>query len=144
MAARLSTATPIRTSARLVARTYPPSSTTRQFACSATRAKEVASQDELPNLRHAQRPRKRYMLYVDDEAMLICFGSWWKATRANCKPNRQVPRESCQPPQIRSISAFSHAQIHPAIFGVEGRAHDLYTPNRRYSCYILPEISYRC
>ncbi|KAM0805428.1 hypothetical protein BDR22DRAFT_817376 [Usnea florida] len=56
MAARLSTATPIRASARLVARPYPPLSTAHQFTCSAIRAKEVASQDELPNLRHAQRP----------------------------------------------------------------------------------------
>ena len=30
----------------------------RQFASSAIRRKDVASQEELPNMRHAQRPRK--------------------------------------------------------------------------------------
>ena len=30
----------------------------RQFTCTAIRNKDVASQDELPNLRHAQRPRE--------------------------------------------------------------------------------------
>ncbi|KAL9132670.1 MAG: hypothetical protein Q9175_006155 [Cornicularia normoerica] len=56
MAARLSAATPARHVARLVTKLSTRSSATRQFTCTAIRAKEVANQDELPNLRHAQRP----------------------------------------------------------------------------------------
>ncbi|CAF9922257.1 NADH-ubiquinone oxidoreductase 30.4 kDa subunit, mitochondrial [Imshaugia aleurites] len=56
MAARLCTTTPVRNAARLAAKRSPPLSKIRQFTCTAIRAKEVANQDELPNLRHAQRP----------------------------------------------------------------------------------------
>lgn len=56
MAARLGAATPVRNVTRLVTKPSARSSTTRQFTCTAVRAKEVANQDELPNLRHAQRP----------------------------------------------------------------------------------------
>ena len=58
MAVRLSAATPIKSIAQLVAKQTPRLSKTRQFTCTAHKAKEVANQDELPNLRHAQRPRK--------------------------------------------------------------------------------------
>ena len=34
------------------------SCTTRQFTCAAIRSKDVASQEEIPNMRHAQRQRK--------------------------------------------------------------------------------------
>ncbi|CAD6582946.1 MAG: NADH-ubiquinone oxidoreductase 30.4 kDa subunit, mitochondrial [Alectoria sarmentosa] len=56
MAARLSAVTPARNAARLVTKPSTRSSTSRLFTCTAIRAKEVANQDELPNLRHAQRP----------------------------------------------------------------------------------------
>lgn len=58
MTVRLSAATPVRNVARLIAQQSLPLSKTRQLTCTAIRAKEVANQDELPNLRHAQRPRK--------------------------------------------------------------------------------------
>ena len=57
MAVRHAAVTPVRNVARLVVKHSAPLSKTRQFTCSAIRAKEVANQEELPNLRHAQRPR---------------------------------------------------------------------------------------
>ena len=58
MAVRLSAATSVSSVTRLVVKRSPRISRTRQFSCTAIRAKEVANQDELPNLRHAQRPRE--------------------------------------------------------------------------------------
>ncbi|KAL9071189.1 MAG: hypothetical protein Q9161_004366 [Pseudevernia consocians] len=56
MAARLSAGMPIRSITQLVVKQSPQLSIIRQFTCTAIRAKEIANQDELPNLRHAQRP----------------------------------------------------------------------------------------
>lgn len=87
MAVRLNAATPVRSVARLVAKQSSRLPKTRQFTGTAIRAKEVANQDELPNLRHAQRPRKCYVSSDNIESMLIHHGSWREATCANCEPS---------------------------------------------------------
>lgn len=56
MAARIATAAPLKGFVRVAAKTGAPYY--RQFTCSAVRAKDVASQEDVPNMRHAQRPRE--------------------------------------------------------------------------------------
>lgn len=63
MAAKLGAVVHMRNATRLVAKQSPRSLLTRQFTCTTVRAKEVANQDELPNLRHAQRPRMFWMFF---------------------------------------------------------------------------------
>ena len=88
MAVRLTAVTPVRNVTRLVVKQSSPLPKTRQFTCTAIRAKEVANQEELPNLRHAQRPRKCSTSLYNTEFMLISLCSWRKTTRANCESNR--------------------------------------------------------
>ncbi|KAL8974609.1 MAG: hypothetical protein Q9197_001148 [Variospora fuerteventurae] len=56
MATQLSRSSPIRTALASVGRPSVSRSGVRQLSITATRLKEVASQDEIPNLRHAPRP----------------------------------------------------------------------------------------
>ncbi|KAL8650369.1 MAG: hypothetical protein Q9210_003859 [Variospora velana] len=56
MATQLSRSSPIRTALASVSRPSVSRSGVRQLSITATRLKEVASQDEIPNLRHAPRP----------------------------------------------------------------------------------------
>lgn len=109
MASRLSAAIPVRNVIRLVTKQSPRLPKTRPFSCTAVRAKEVANQDELPNLRHAQRPRECCMPWIDTESKLISSGSWGKAICASCEPSRQIPRESRQPPHLWPVPPLVHA-----------------------------------
>ncbi|MCJ1455977.1 NADH-ubiquinone oxidoreductase 30.4 kDa subunit, mitochondrial [Mycoblastus sanguinarius] len=56
MAARLAAAAPLRCTFQSAAKSSARSISTRQFTCTAIRKKDVASQDDTPNLRHAPRP----------------------------------------------------------------------------------------
>ncbi|KAI4289301.1 MAG: hypothetical protein L6R35_001437 [Caloplaca aegaea] len=56
MATQLSRSSPIRTALASVGRPSVSRSGVRHISITATRLKEVASQDEIPNLRHAPRP----------------------------------------------------------------------------------------
>lgn len=58
MATRLGAAAPLRSAVRAVAKQSVLSLQIRQFTCTAIRTKDVASQEDVPNMRHAQRPRK--------------------------------------------------------------------------------------
>lgn len=58
MATKLGAVTPLKAALRLSGQTLGRAIPVRQFTCTATRTKDVASQDYTPNLRHAQRPRE--------------------------------------------------------------------------------------
>ena len=51
-------AAPLGASIRVLRTVSRKNAPLRQFACSAHRSKNVASHEEPPNMRHAQRPRK--------------------------------------------------------------------------------------
>ncbi|MCJ1229688.1 NADH-ubiquinone oxidoreductase 30.4 kDa subunit, mitochondrial [Toensbergia leucococca] len=56
MATRLGRARPLQNALRCAANAPMRSSASRQFTCTALLAKDVASQEDVPNMRHAQRP----------------------------------------------------------------------------------------
>ena len=121
MATKLGAAKPLGHAIRLAANASARPSLGRQFTCTALRTKDVASQEGTPNMRHAQRPREYFRpvsIPLTQRADKLC--SWWKAPRSRREPNRQIPRESRQPPHLRPIPPLMHAQIYPAILRLEG------------------------
>ena len=93
---------------------------TRQLSCTTLRAKDVASQDETPNLRHAPRPRIPPDFSPPSLASANPTFSRWATPCSRCQPYRQVRRESHIPPHLRSISPLRSPKICPAILGLEG------------------------
>ena len=55
---KLGAAKPLGRSIRIATCTSSRASIARQITCTALRAKEVTSQEDIPNLRHAPRPRE--------------------------------------------------------------------------------------
>lgn len=85
----------------------------RQLVCSVRRCKEVASQEEIPNLRHAQRPRQSlplliliYMLIVACVQPVESFMplSSTQQTNTKRKPQASIPTANISSPACPNTS----------------------------------------
>lgn len=144
MATRLGSAGPLRLAIRSASKTSHQQAV-RQLSCTALRAKDVASQDQIPNLRHAPRPRKSYLSKSINLGLQLTVGCSWRTALCPYRQSRgQVYREIHQSPCLRPIPPLMLAKIHTAILSMERRTDNIHPSLWRHSRHILPEISYRC